>query len=262
MRIIGSASCNWLCKIGPNAPCKSSNRVLSATATIAAKRTEVKSDGEVMTSVDRAAPGLRERKREATRRAIQHAVLALASERGYENVTIEEIAAAVNVSPRTFFNYFASKEEAVLGDFPRMTELAASEHFLAEGKEADLFDGLRRLFVSSADALASDRVASQRRRLLLREHPLLLAKRMAYQHVFEDELAELVLRRLTIDNHEPSRADGDLKQDAQMLSGMGIATMRFGYRRWIVEDGPKTLADHIEEAFQRLDSVLATHSGS
>ena len=64
---------------------------------------------------DIAAPGLREQKRIATKRALQVALMRLALERGFDNVTVEEVAQAAGVSPRTFFNYFPSKPAAVLG---------------------------------------------------------------------------------------------------------------------------------------------------
>ncbi|WUH91358.1 TetR family transcriptional regulator [Streptomyces sp. NBC_00433] len=60
-----------------------------------------------------AAEGLRERKKRQTRAALSHATIALAVERGWEEVRTEDIAAAVNVSERTFRNYFSSKAEAV-----------------------------------------------------------------------------------------------------------------------------------------------------
>src|ERR1035441_4074068 len=57
--------------------------------------------------------GLRERKKLATRQALGAAAMRLAVERGLENVFVEDIAAAAEVSPRTFNNYFASKYEAI-----------------------------------------------------------------------------------------------------------------------------------------------------
>jgi len=57
--------------------------------------------------------GLRERKKAETRAAISRAVMALASERGLDAVTADDIAAAANVSVRTFHNYSGSKEEAL-----------------------------------------------------------------------------------------------------------------------------------------------------
>ncbi|MET9265074.1 TetR family transcriptional regulator [Amycolatopsis sp. NPDC004079] len=57
--------------------------------------------------------GLRERKKRAARRALAEAALRIALERGVEQLRVEDIANEVGVSPRTFNNYFSSKEEAV-----------------------------------------------------------------------------------------------------------------------------------------------------
>ncbi|WP_370933922.1 TetR/AcrR family transcriptional regulator [Amycolatopsis sp. cg13] len=58
--------------------------------------------------------GLRERKKEATRVALREAALRLALEHGPANVRVDDIAEAAGVSPRTYNNYFSSREEAIV----------------------------------------------------------------------------------------------------------------------------------------------------
>ncbi|UED85136.1 TetR/AcrR family transcriptional regulator [Streptomyces profundus] len=59
-------------------------------------------------------PGLRERKKRATREALRTAALRLALEHGPEQVRVDDIARAAGVSPRTYNNYFSSREEAIV----------------------------------------------------------------------------------------------------------------------------------------------------
>jgi AcrR family transcriptional regulator len=62
------------------------------------------------------APGPRERRRVRTMRDIQAQALRLFAESGYEQTTIEQIAEAADISPRTFFRYFPTKEDVVMWD--------------------------------------------------------------------------------------------------------------------------------------------------
>jgi len=80
-------------------------------------------------------PGLRERKRERTRRALVDAATALFTERGYEETTIADIAAAAEIGTRTFFGYFASKEELI---FPEVdARVRAVDAVLAARRPGD-----------------------------------------------------------------------------------------------------------------------------
>jgi AcrR family transcriptional regulator len=73
-------------------------------------------------------PGLRERKKARTKATIQREALRLFSEHGYAETSVEQIAAAAEVSPSTFFRYFPTKEEVVLAEFidSRMIDLFRS----------------------------------------------------------------------------------------------------------------------------------------
>jgi AcrR family transcriptional regulator len=82
--------------------------------------------------------GLRERKKQQTRAALADAALRLALEKGPDQVTVEEIAEAADVSVRTFFNYFPHKEHAILGRNPEHLERALERMRTAPADESPL----------------------------------------------------------------------------------------------------------------------------
>src|SRR5688500_7564486 len=121
--------------------------------------------------------GLRERKKAETRKAIADAALALAVERGPAAVTVDDIAAAAGISPRTVFNYFATKEDAILGvDAERRRDLLDR----LEARPADE-SPLRALREAMRDSTGSSEgaVAWRTRARLARQHPQLQAAYIA-----------------------------------------------------------------------------------
>jgi AcrR family transcriptional regulator len=100
-------------------------------------------------------PGLRERKKRRTRETIARAAHVLFAERGYHATTLPDIAEAADVSTRTIFAYFPSKEDILFSDFPVMKEALAEA--LAERPEGqDALETVRRFILSMHGAEKSD----------------------------------------------------------------------------------------------------------
>lgn len=138
--------------------------------------------------------GLRERKKSATRQALHEAAVRLAIEHGLDRVTVEAIADAADVSRRTFSNYFASKEEALLyGDHARMCLLIDA----VRGRPADeapwqvLTAAAAEVF-QALGARDPKWVAQVR---LVRRHPALAAQLVTTYTSMEDGLTEQLLAR-------------------------------------------------------------------
>lgn len=100
-------------------------------------------------------PSLRERKKLATRRALQRVALDLVAQRGYSRVTVEDIAEAAEVSPRTFFNYFPSKEAALIGADPERTE-NLRRRLVEEPPGKSPLEALRSVLVDEARTLGEE----------------------------------------------------------------------------------------------------------
>lgn len=114
-------------------------------------------------------PGLRERKKQQTRRAIHEAALELIDEQGLEATTIDQICGAADVSSRTFFNYFPSKAAALLQLPVNPVTEEARERFLSA--HGGLIPALCDV-VASISETGPDRA---RLKKLIHEHPELIA---------------------------------------------------------------------------------------
>jgi len=222
--------------------------------------------------------GLRERKRIATRRAIQLAALQLASDRGFDRVTIDEISHAANVSPRTFFNYFPSKESAIIGELPELPDEASIERFISAGPDEPILDGISVLLIAAIDTgdlgepesqeqpageqpAATDAGSLQDmhvlRRALLKDNPELFAQRMASMHKFEDALSAVVQRRLAHDDPALSDDSEALHQRARLVTYVAFAGMRHAWSCWADHGGVEPLSDRLRSSFEQLQALGA-----
>jgi AcrR family transcriptional regulator len=141
--------------------------------------------------------GLRERKKAATKEALSRAALNLALERGLAGVSADAIADAVEVSPRTFHNYFPSKEDAVLFVLEKAVQNLASA-FVAREQDEPVLDSLEAVlceFVESAGAL--ERMVAVTR--LMAQHPALVARHIGTLDSTSDAILAEIGRRTATD---------------------------------------------------------------
>ncbi|MFB4317417.1 TetR family transcriptional regulator [Actinomadura sp. 21ATH] len=133
-------------------------------------------------------PGLRERKKRRTRSALATAALRLFAERGYEETTIADIAAAADVSPRTFFSYFPSKEDVVFAEVDDRLDEVAERLARREPGETPL-ETVRQSVVDVLETLVSEHGAygTVQVRLIL-ERPGLRARAMQRLTEIQDEI--------------------------------------------------------------------------
>jgi AcrR family transcriptional regulator len=133
---------------------------------------------------------LRERKRARTRQALIDAAVELFERHGYDKTTIADIAAAVDISPRTFFGYFASKEDLLFTDPDarvQTTLRAIEQRAPDEGPVEVLLRALREGAESNDDMVGN---MAQLRLRLIRSVPALRGRALQLQHDGQAEIAQ------------------------------------------------------------------------
>jgi AcrR family transcriptional regulator len=188
----------------------------------------------------RTADGLRERKKAATRQALHDAAVQLAVGHGFEHVTVEAIADAASVSRRTFSNYFAGKEEALLyGDESRMGLLLdlVRARPRAEPPWTALTRGAEELFRQLGEP-DPEWVA---RNTLIRRHPALVAQQIAAYTGVERELAAEVTAR------SPETATA---LRARLMAATLLGALRVATHVWLDGPGGAPLAEVVREALR------------
>jgi AcrR family transcriptional regulator len=199
-------------------------------------------------------PSLRERKKLATRRALRRVALDLVAERGFARVTVEDIAEAADVSPRTFFNYFPSKEAALFGADPDRTQ-ALRLRLVHELPGESALEVLRVVLIGEAraltdefDELGGDPAEWLRRMKASHLDPHLRAARAAHMAMIECVVAEALAERLGTD---PERDPYPL-----LLASAGMGVMRAAFSFWGSSGGAVPLDQLIDGACRALAQGL------
>lgn len=143
--------------------------------------------------------GLRERKKRQRGQALRQAALELALENGYNNVTVEDICERCGVSRRTFFNYFSSKEEALLGRADTVfddEDQPDIEAFEAGGPKGRLLADLQHLLASVVRTRLNKREEMRQYHQLMKQDPSLMQAQMSRMGNNERLFREMIQRRL------------------------------------------------------------------
>ena len=183
--------------------------------------------------------GLRERKKRQTREAIQAAALRLFTANGFAGTTVDDIAAAADVSPRTFFLHFASKQDVVLGLLPEQVE-ALRRRLREYPPDADPLRMLREVLHSLAASLDS----TQRLSLytgLAEAEPALRARALEQLDVIEHVLAQAVGERLGTD------PDTDLR--TRLIASAATTTVHIALSVWHRRGETDDLAALIDQTY-------------
>jgi AcrR family transcriptional regulator len=170
-----------------------------------------------------APPGRRDRKKAETREALRWAALQLALEHGYEQLTVEAITEAADVSLRTFFNYFSSKDDALLGpDADRAAALAAQ--LAARPADEPPVAALRAVFGQLAESFADRQPMWQARMELVRANPQLWPQLHAGFSAFERTLTEAVAAR--------AGSDSSVDLYPGVVAAAAVGAMRVAVAHW------------------------------
>lgn len=194
-----------------------------------------------MIDTKNAASDLRERKRQLTLDLIAKTGLKLFMENGYEETTLDAIAAASGISRRTIFYYLKSKEDVLLahesGNIPRLLRPT----FLQQSPKQSPLDAARKTFLilasmyETTESVMADRILRSIETLRLRKEAL---------HVqLEDVLAEAMYELWP----DPAR-----RPALRLTAMMAMGALRFAKENWRQEDAAHPLAHYIEEAFDLL----------
>ncbi|MFF0747470.1 TetR/AcrR family transcriptional regulator [Streptomyces sp. NPDC004111] len=194
-------------------------------------------------------PGLRERKKQATKVALSEAAVRLAAEHGAENVTVEAISSAAGVSPRTFFNYFESHDDAFL-----MIDAEVGQRIRRALREAPaeipVLEVLRDAFLAELTDVAERHEVWSLRAKVFQRSPYLLVRGLGAHMAEERELAQAVADRLG------SAAGDRVGLYPRLVASVATAAIRTSIEDWCERTPDVEFAEVFRATFAHLTSGM------
>ena len=189
--------------------------------------------------------GLRERKKARTREALQEAAMDRFARQGFDGTTVEEIAEACEVSPRTFFRYFPTKEDVLFADGEVRRERLLA--VIAERPiEEPAFVALRAAMRTLTDDYRDDRDALVSRFQIVAASPHLQAYKAEHQHGWEAAVVDVLERRAL------ARHDAVARDELQLVTAVATAALRVALDAWVADASAPDLGVLLDAAFARL----------
>ncbi|MGW7530972.1 TetR/AcrR family transcriptional regulator [Amycolatopsis sp. NPDC054798] len=187
-------------------------------------------------------PGLRERKKLETHRTIALAALRLIDERGLDQVTVDDIAAEAGVSARTFFNYFAAKEDAVVLAYADHAERAERTiaRFLAQPAGLGSFPAFIATVREELAEIERDRGEWLTRLRIIHGDPSLLVRATTLSYGSHEPMIAAIAER--------SGADAENDLFPSLLLATAAAVLNTSLSRWAARDGAQPLLEIFDEA--------------
>ena len=183
--------------------------------------------------------GLRERKKRRTRDELEQAALGLFAERGFDAVTVDDIAAAADVSARTFFRHFGSKDDVLVAYNRDYLDRLRARLAERPGDESPL-TSVRQAMLAMAADYESEKESLFLRTRIMKDTPSLMGRSLEIQQQWEKVLADAVAKRLGI----PS--DNDLRP--ALVAACAVAALRVASDAWLAEEGKRDLPELVDAA--------------
>ncbi len=181
--------------------------------------------------------GLRERKREETRAHLEEAAVGIALAQGIEHATVDAISAAANVSPRTFFNYFASKEDAILGVQDPAIATAAIQQKVAEYAGGDIVSAVIGVLAGAMGSRLPDHGVQKSRMKLAKKYPQLLTRQFDQFAAVSGQLIDAIETIITVSGRFAGQSPEELRTSAELVLTICGGALRATFKNWMAAGG-------------------------